>query len=180
MLLSRLENMFHVINPKIMRLKLGLNEIINNIQDCIQGNLPVTLLPPVQLQTLLDQIATQIPADLKLPHGLKYIETMSYYRFLNPLTIPSNGKIHVLIALPLLPQKEAFRVFEAVSMPFIDPKLNLSAEYELESTHFAVSYDKMVYSFLSSSEMKFCHESLICKLHTPLFYTGTYRTCMIS
>ena len=180
MLISRLDNLFHVINPKILRVKLDLNEIINNVQDCIQGNLPVTLLPPVQLQTLLDQIAKQLPTGFQLPHGLKYIETMNYYKFLHPLTVLEEGQIHVLIALPLLPHKEAFRVFEAVSMPFNDPVLNLSAEYKLESTHFAVSYDKRFYSFLSSNEMKFCHEALICKLHTPLFYTGTYPTCMIS
>ena len=133
-MVTRLNNIFHSVYPMLMRAKFNMLETISQIQDCIQGNLPISLLPPIEMQTILDRIQAELPSALQLPHKLRFIETMSYYKFLHPLALPESRKIHILVAVPLISQKDTYRVFEAISLPFISPHLICLPNTKLNQT----------------------------------------------
>ena len=178
-MVNRLNNIFHTVYPLLMRTKFNLIETITNVQSCIQGNLPVALLPPIQLQTILDTIQNNLPEGLYLPHKLNSIDTMSFYKFLHPLALPKSNQIHLIVGIPILSRNSQFNVYQAISLPFISEQLNLSATYVLEAEYMALSQDKTQYSFITKSDKMFCNDGLVCKLDSPLYLSDHYPSCLL-
>lgn len=52
--------------------------------------------------------------------------------------------------------------------------------YNVESPYIAVSKDKSRYTFLKANEIQMCLQSPLCSLHTPLFKTSTYKSCVMA
>ena len=179
-LVTRLNNMFHSIFLTMNHARDYLTETINNIQFCTQGYLPINFVTPLELATLLQKVKDNLPPLTILPHDLQQIEMMSYYKYISPLVLPARNKIHIVLAIPLINERQLFRTFDVVNLPLFKPDLNVSFMYDLEAMHLAVSADKAWYGFLDDKEMRFCSASHVCKLTSPLYSTEFYPSCLLS
>ena len=161
-MINRIHEIFHVVSFHIQETEQVLDDLINQIQEAVHGNFPISLLPPHKLISILDNVKTLIPKSMSIPLDVGEVQMLNYYKFLSPIIIPDDSKFHVVFGLPILPIHSKFDIFEAVSMSFQDPTSNLSAEYILESSYLAFSKAMGKYGLISSSEIDSCKHTRIC------------------
>ena len=178
-LLGRINNMYHVITSTLDKFKYTFDNILHQVQLCLQGNLPITLLPPSQITNIFSQVQNKLRHGYVLPYSVRSYDRLSYYKYLSPLVVPQKTKLHILIAIPIISQNQKLNVYESVKMPFTHQQFNLSAIYDTEADFIAISPDRKVYSLLHKSETTFCQQGYACKLSSPLYKSNNYPSCLL-
>ena len=178
-MINRIHEIFHLVSYHIDETSNAVGMLLNQIQDTVQGNLPMSLMLPKQMIAILDGIRRLIPETMTVPGDLSDIQMLLYYKFLHPVIIPENSKFHVVFGIPVLPKNSKFQIFRPVSMPIQDPQTNLSVEYILEANNLAISKATGQYSFISDKELSSCKDVPVCRIKAPLFDIENYPSCML-
>ena len=179
-LMQRLNDMYHVISNSIGKAKESFTTLLTQLEKCIQGDLPMSLISPSDLSSLFRSIDRKLTNDAKLPYDLTLVNIFSYYKFLHPLVIPDKKNIHILLAIPIIPDSSEYTVYEAITLPFMNENLNMAAFYDIEANFIAISEKTRKYTFIQENEINFCREGLICKINSPLYEMGKYPSCIFS
>ena len=115
-------------------LRYQINNLINDLELCIQGDLPLSLLPPTQLLSILSNINKKLPPGISLPLKLSNDHLLTFYKHLHTLVVPLDTRFHIVIALPLTMNNYQFTLYDVISMPYTPPDMNVSVQYSLEHT----------------------------------------------
>lgn len=179
-LVTRVHDIFHIVHSSIKLTIRSLDNVQKQLTDALSGTLSLSVCSPTDLVESLQTIARKLPSDMRLPFDLETQEMTAYYKFIHPLVIPDKNKFYILAALPIVHSNSELQLFETVSVPIPQPKLNLSAHYNLESDLIAVTSDKMYYSFVNKNDISTCIHTPFCHMSNPLFATKNYPSCIMS
>ena len=130
------------------------------------------LLPAPELVKILKSIKVELPPQLMLPRDPR--ETpWYYYNILKTSTIALTNRLVVTIEIPLLDVAQKFHVKEAI---------NLTAEYELEFSNFAISGDGRQYVILTLEDQLNCAKPNInfCAMTSAVYEMNHHRYCTLA
>ena len=114
-----------------------------------------TILPANELIKILKSIEVEIPPELMLPQDPRE-RPFYYYTILQTNTLALENQLVITIDIPLLDVARKFRVKEAIALPVPYHATNLTAHYELEFNHFAISDDGRQYVILTLEDQLNC------------------------
>ena len=145
------------------------------------GHLTPTILPPLELQTMLLAVREKIPPGLMLPSdpvkGLWH-----FYMTLHCSAMVHDDNIIILVSLPLLDSGGQFEVYQVLDMPVPYLATNLTASYDLEFRNFGISKDRTRYIVLNNEDMAKCglEKVKFCSINSPIYGAHERQTCVIS
>jgi hypothetical protein len=144
-----------------------LTNMINNLQDIFlyisMGKLSTKLLPPEMLYNSLQQINEHLPPTQHLPTKASKNQLYVYYNIANTKAALYQGKVRILIEIPIITTKRHFNLYEALQLP---TKLNNShysfyIDFDTEYKYLAVNSDRSLYIPMSESDIAFCTKNLL-------------------
>ena len=140
-----------------------------------------TILPAPELVEILKSIEVEIPPELMLPQDPRE-KPFYYYTVLTTNTLVLEDKLVITIDIPLLDVSRKLRIKEAITLPVPYQSTNLTAHYELEFEHFAVSEDGRQYVILSLEDQLNCGQSdtNYCSLTSAIEETNRHRYCTLA
>lgn len=176
-LTDRINNVFQLVSTALQSTKFSLLELLDQIQSSAQGTLSLSLIKPVQLESILRTIRKQLPDDVLLPFELLPPHLGQYYKYLSTLLIPDRGIFHVLTAIPLMHANSCYDKYVAHTIPF--PNGLFSAEYDIDNPHFGISPDRRSYVILTEIEAFSC-KAPFCTITSPSFPVKSMPLCVIA
>ena len=102
------------------------------------------------------------------------------------------GKIMIVLSIPMIRPEEQFEMFRALSVPIIYPKplyhvqqekaVDLSAIYILESNGFLIDKARQKYVLLTDLELDTCsqNEVKLCGIQSPIYTVVKSKSCIIN
>ena len=132
-------------------LRIGYQSLVllnSELQDVLGGKLPITLLPPSDLQNIIHAILRQAPEGLHPPINVNE-NPRWYYEKLRATLLPDNDQMHIVFALPLIQANSLYTLYNAVVVPTPHPTQKALASYILEGQNIAVSASGNHYVILS-------------------------------
>ena len=149
---ARSHDITNILNFHMKHLLHDITRITDDIETSIQGDLPLSLITPKQLFSVLSNVSDNLPPGTNLPLSLSNNNLLTFYKHLHTLVIPFENRFHIVIALPLVVNAYQFNLFSALSMPYTPPDLNLTIQYALENSQIAISLNRKHYALISTSE----------------------------
>jgi hypothetical protein len=177
---NRLHYLFNVISNTIFKTKYEVKETLKQIQECIQGNLPIDVFPPSKFISAIKQIEQNLPNNSFLPFQSDKLEISMYYKLIKPLVIFDKDTVNLVMALPIISSEQTLTIYEALSLPDHELRPYIGFSYSLETNYIAVSHDNKFYSLIQKEETAPCLTSPICKLSSPLYSGENFHTCIFS
>ena len=176
----RSHDIANILNFHMKHLLHDITRITDDIESSIQGDLPLTLITPKQLFSVLSNVSHNLPPGTNLPLSLSNTNLLTFYKHLHTLVVPFENRFHIVIALPLTVSAYQFNLFSALSMPYTPADLNLTVQYALENSQIAISLNRKYYALISTSESSLCQQTPICALRSPIFNVDTYSSCILA
>lgn len=153
------------------------------------GHLSPSVVTPFNLRFILIDLKDKLPPTLHLTHDPNK-ELWTYYKFLTCTTVMDNGKIYVMVSLPLLNLNNEFRIYKAHNLPIPLPKeakgvsndIRMTARYTLESDYFAINAEQSKFMLLSESDAIRCVSQAFkfCSLRNPQYHVNLNTFCIIA
>ena len=171
--------------------KTYLTQLRADLDYLALGKLPVTIISPPRLQSLLVEIQKALPDLMSLINDPK-TEIWEFYKYMRTETAFVNGKIIIILSIPVIRLDNSYEVFEAISIPVPPPvgvkhrgrtkRTDLLANYRLESNAFLIDKARTSYRLLSDTEVQTCshHRTKFCTLISPEFPVNVDHTCLIN
>ena len=145
------------------------------------GILPRSLLPPIRLTKILDNIQKSLPPELSLPFDVT--DTDSYYANTHTGTKRTPGQILVTLTVPLLSVSDQYNVFQIFNVPV--PRLvdnqGYVANYKVEPARFiAISEDQLKFMLTDDHDLHvYLNRKLpFVPLRQPIYNTMTSSLCL--
>ena len=139
------------------------------------------ILPAPELVRILKSIDVHLPQQLMLPRDPRS-KPWYYYTILKTSTIALENQLIVAVEIPLLDVTSKFHVKEAISLPVPYGKTNITAEYELEFKHFAVSTDGRQYVIFTLEDQINCGKPDVnfCAMTSAVYETNHHQYCTLA
>ena len=164
-------------------LRIGYQSLVllnSELQDVLGGKLPITLLPPSDLQNIIQAILRQAPEGLRPPINVNE-NPRWYYEKLRATLLPDNDQMHIVFALPLIQADSLYTLYNAVVVPTPHPTQKALASYILEGQNIAVSASGNHYVILSELDSAQCKADLgYCSFSHPVASLARFPTCISS
>ena len=157
------------------------------------GRLTPSGILPDDLRSVLIQIERQLPDTLAFAVNPSK-NLWAFYRQIKTQTAFEDGKIYVILNIPLVNFAEKFDLYKAFSIPVVDPSIlkhkkisnsndkHITAHYILESQIFAISKSRSRYIILNDKETESCLNNFnnFCKVNSAIFPINIANQCVIS
>ena len=180
---TKLQHMHHLISNSLAVTKDRLFRVLTDIENCFQGKLPFTFVPPRMLRGILRKIDKMLPPTLKLPQKILTTKHLNwYYTFLPVTIVPGRSDILIMTTIPLVGANSQYQLFKAVSVPIPHPNGKLAASYNLEAPYIAISADKASYVLLKDEEAHNCVGSIsgFCPFNQPSLFIVNMPSCVLA
>ena len=177
---ARVHDMFHLVNKALDKMQWSMKNLQDQLSQSAHGFLSMQLLKPSDITSVMRQIQNKLPQEMSLPFSLNDRSLLLYYKHLHPLVVSDKNRFHVIVALPIIPNKAKYDIFQAIQVPVPHPNMSLSASYKLESDFLAISSDQTRYTYLTSQEVMMCDQGPMCHMKTPIFKLSTYPSCVLA
>ena len=164
----RSHDIANILNFHMKHLLHDITRITDDIETSIQGDLPLSLITPKQLFSVLSNVSNNLPPWTNLPFTLSNNNLLTFYTHLHTLVIPFENCFHMVVAFALVVTPYQFNLFSALSMPYTPPDHNLTIQYALENSQIAISLKRQHYALIPTSESSLCHQTPICALRSPI------------
>jgi hypothetical protein len=138
----------------------------NQLLDQLQlGYLSLSLFPPEQLQSALENVQRHLPSHLGLAIGYNDDEILRYYQLPMAKPLIATDKIRGIVTIPLINTGQLFNVYRAIPFPtkIADNNTHERFIWDDSSQYFAVTSDHREFIQLGES-----FNTDVCVKHQPL------------
>jgi hypothetical protein len=123
----------------LIQLTHQVDELQMAVQHSLSGKLPLTILSPNILHSILRNISLCLPENYELIAGTKFDNIHLYYELIKVTTVGNAHGIKLILEVPLKTESQSFTFFLIIALPI--PVLNDTfALYELEYDYFGLSH----------------------------------------
>jgi hypothetical protein len=144
---------FSLVAASLREAGMNLDKLENEINVSLQGHLPLSLITPVRLRRILENIKYHIPSTMTLPNNDRDSLTW-YYQHLPTTVVSSNGRIHVITVIPITYADSLYDMFTIISIPIPVLGSDKATEIMLEGRHMAISNDRTRYIIIAENEAR--------------------------
>jgi hypothetical protein len=102
----------------ILRITQQLDELMNAVQHATLGNLPMTLVNPVTLHSILKNISLRLPDGYELAAGTKFENVHLYYDCLQTAFIGDPHHIKMILSVTLKTVNRHFLLYKILYLPW--------------------------------------------------------------
>ena len=179
-----------------IRILLGnVRSYLSNLESQLDylslGKISTRIINPNKLQALLLEIEKHSPKLMTLISDPK-TDIWTFYRYLTSTTIFREGKILIVLSIPMIKMDQTYEVYRAIPVPIIynkpllyDHKYDTTefvASYQLESNGFLIDKARQKYVLLSANELEICSQTSVryCTVNSPLYTVILGKTCIIN
>ena len=155
--------------------QLQINSVLNH-------QINPSVISPGNLQSVLYDIQKLLPKTLHLPFHPD-TELFKYFQTLTVSAVPHSNGLFCIMQIPILDISTQYDLYDVLNIPIPFPNSNLTAQYELEFTKFAISADRTKVSFVTDHDFIKCSLPFMqfCALDTPIRYVNSLRySCLMS
>ena len=176
-----------IINQLHQRLQTLLGSIRNlrvQLDMLSLGHLSSNIVDPTLLRDHLLGVQAKLPRHLKLPAD-PATELWHYYNSLSCLTLVENGRLLIVVSLPLLDSNDIYEVFRLINLPIPHPLVKQGwgavAKYKLESENIALDLTWEKFMLLTPTEAEKCKYNLhrTCISNSPINTFSNHRLCVM-
>ena len=141
------------------------------------------IISPNDLFSLLQDIAQNIPPELKLPAN-PTTDLWAYYQQLNSIAGLDGDHIYVFTTITLLHRTNEMEVYKVFNLP-VPLSLNKSeivAQYSLESPGIAINPERTQFTLMTKDELNICSNSFTpyCEVRSPIYPVNMNTFCISS
>ena len=131
--------------------------------------------------TILKGIEVEIPHELMLPQDPRE-RPFYYYNILTTNTLALDNELVIALEIPLLDVSRKLKVMEAIALPVPYSATKLTAVYDLEFRHFAISTDGRQYVVLTLEDQLNCgrRNTNYCSLTSAIQEANSHTYCTLA
>jgi len=136
----------------LIQLTHQVDELQMAVQHSLSGKLPMSILSPNILHSILRNISLCLPENHELIAGTKFENIYLYYQLIKVTTVANAHGIKLILEVPLKTESQSFTLFRIIALP--TPRLNDTfALYELEYEYFGLSRSQRDYILMTAADM---------------------------
>jgi hypothetical protein len=137
----------------ILRLTQQLDELINAVQNATSGKLPMTLVDPLTLHSILKNISLHLPDGYELVAGTK-LENI-HYDFIQTAIIGDPHHIKIILSVPLKTANRHFMLYKVLALPTRTSNSTF-IQYLLAFLYFGIDHIKRNSILFTEVEFSYC------------------------
>jgi hypothetical protein len=179
-LATKLHNVFHIVSSTMRQTHIEMLSLSNQIEKSIRGTITPQLVKPQLLLNIIRDVQGSLPQDASLPYSIESKNLIQYYRQLFAVFLPDKNSFHVLTALPIVTETQAYNLYEPIVMPTQSENMSFTATYNLEEKYLAMAKDHSVYALVSEMEAMECMKTDFCNIRSPYYRTTGSPSCLSS
>jgi len=105
------------------------------VQYALLGKLPISLVTPVTLHTILTDISLNLPDNYELVAGTKFQDVHAYYELVKVALIGNAHGVQLVLSVPLKTAEQLFSLFKILVFPMrLSP--DTFSKYQLDYHYF--------------------------------------------
>ena len=142
------------------------NHVLEYIDTATIGTLTPHLIPVSDLQKMLYQIESELPANMHLP--IPSSGPLHFYRYLWSHMLVEESQFLLLIDVPIQDRAQQIQIYKIINLPV--PVGNYSMRYTIDNKYLGVTYDRTKEMDIPKDQFKLCKEAngQFCPFMTPL------------
>jgi hypothetical protein len=137
---------------------LQLSQHIDDLFDAIQGKLPIKLISPIALQSILRNVTLKLPKGYELIAGTSLDNIHLYYDLTIFSVVANAHSINLLLNVPLKPANRHFTLFKIIALP-ICISSDKYVQYVIDHSYLGVQHSQQAYILLSEMDFNRCKKS---------------------
>jgi hypothetical protein len=156
----------------ILRITQQLDKLINAVQHAISGKLPMTLVDPVTLHSILKNISLRLPDGYELVAGTKLGNIHLYYDCIQTGIIGDPHHIKIILSVPLKTVNCHFMLYKILALPtWISNSTFI--QYLPDFLYFGIDHIQRNYILFTEVEFSYCtHGSIpVCPANKAIYCT---------
>ena len=149
-----------------------IGELFYSVQYALLGKLPVSLVTPITLHSILTNISLNLPDNYELVAGTKFQDIHLYYELVKVALVSNAHGIQLVINVPLKTAAQLFTLYKILVFPsrlYIDTFIT----YQLDYYYFGLAMDQRNYMLLTEADLQRCTTGsvTICPAKIPLYHS---------
>jgi len=153
-----------------------IGELFSSVQYALLGKLPVSLVTPVTLHSILTNISLNLPDNYELVAGTKLQDVHLYYELVKVALVGNAHGVQLVISVPLKTAAQLFTLFKILVFPMrLSPDTFL--KYQLDYYYFGLAVEQRDYTLFTEADLQLCTTSsvTICPAKVPLYHSQVLR-----
>jgi len=149
-----------------------IGELFSSVPYALLGKLPVSLVTPVTLHSILTNISLNLPDNYELVAGTKFQDIHLYYELVKLALVGNAHGVQLVISVPLKTAAQLFTLHKVLVFPTrLSPDTFL--KYQLDYYYFGLAVDQRDYTLLTEADLQRCTTSsvTICPAKIPLYHS---------
>lgn len=158
--LSEIRETVSQANNRMVRLHQG-------VEDLAQSKLTSNLIAPTEYLHVLHSVEQVLPSNSKLFLPISLENVHQFYSIAKVNSYITGGILRVVMRLPLKNDEKLFQVYDVVTFPVHDDKLDRWVEWDVEPRKLLISKDRLSYTlFQKATFQQKCQigELIVCPL----------------
>jgi len=150
---SALFTVIRELEYALLQLTHQVDELQMAVQHSLSGKLPMTILSPNILHSILRNISLCLPENYKLIAGTKFENIHLYYELIKVTAVGNAHGIKLILEVPLKTESQSFTLFRIITLP--TPVSNDTfALYQLEYDYFGLSHSQRDYILMTAADVQ--------------------------
>jgi hypothetical protein len=164
----------------LLELTQQIDGLLEAVQFMLHGKIPMTLISPAVLHSILRNISFHSPENYELVAGTKLENVHIYYDLIKVTIVGNSHSIKMIMSLPLKTANQQFTLYKLVVMPSRISK-DKFMKYHTEFSYFGLSLSQRDYVLLNVEHLQQCIRGIltICPANVALHDANTL-TCEAS
>jgi hypothetical protein len=133
--------------------------------------LPVSLITPVTLHSVLTNISLNLPDNYELVAGTKFQDVHLYYELESVALVGNAHGVQLVLSVHLKTATQLFTLYKILVFPMrLSPDTFL--KYQLYYHYFGLAVDQRDYTLLTEADLQLCttNSVTICPAKVPLYH----------
>ena len=139
----------------LLQLTHQVDELLMAVQYTLSGKLPITILGPSVLHSILRNISLCLPGNYEPIASTKLDTIHLYYELIKVTAVGTAHGIKLILEVPLKTESQHFTLFRIIALPtrVLNDTFVL---YQLEYNYFGLSYSQRDYILMTAANVQKC------------------------
>jgi hypothetical protein len=135
----------------LLQLSQHIDDLFDAIQYAIQGKLPIKLISPLALQSILRNVTLELSEGYELIAGTSLDNIHLYYDLTRVSVVFNAHSISLVLNVPLKPANRHFTLFKIIALP-IRISSDKYFQYVIDHSYLGVQHSQQAYVLLTETD----------------------------
>jgi len=149
-----------------------IGDLFSSVQYALLGKIPVSLVTPVTLHSILTNISLNLHDNYELVAGTKFQDIHLYYELVKVALVGNTHGVQLVISVLLKTGAQLFTLYKIFVFP-TRLSINTFLTYQLDYYYFGLAVDQRDYTLLTEADLQRCTTGsvTICRAKIPLYHS---------